>query len=174
VTNPSRQSVRARICRLAPGSVTVHWHGKKVTRVEFASRAATAAAAIRRYDERLAEALLDVLDGGRIPAWLRVDAGMLGPFERQVLGRCAGIMAGEVMTYGELARAVGRPDAARRVGQVLAGNPFALLIPCHRVVGTGGRLTGFAGGIYWKEFLLTREGWRIAGKGRTRRLAGRW
>ncbi len=77
------------------------------------------------------------------------------------------------MTYGELARAVGKPRAVRAVAQVLAHNPFPLLIPCHRVVGADNRLTGFQGGLSWKEYLLAHEGWRIVGTATGRRLAGK-
>jgi O-6-methylguanine DNA methyltransferase len=74
------------------------------------------------------------------------------------------------MTYSELATAVGRPRAARAVGQVMANNPFALLIPCHRVVGSGHALHGFGGGLAMKEWLLEQEGWRFEGRGRSRSL----
>jgi len=74
------------------------------------------------------------------------------------------------MTYSELARAAGRPKAARAVGQVMANNPYALLIPCHRVVGSDYALHGFGGGLAMKEWLLAQEGWQFEGKGRSRRL----
>jgi methylated-DNA-[protein]-cysteine S-methyltransferase len=77
------------------------------------------------------------------------------------------------MTYQELARAVSRPGSARAVGRVLSRNPFPLLIPCHRVVGKDMRLTGFRGGLAWKEFLLGREGWQVVGTGTSRRLTGK-
>ncbi|MBN2464386.1 MGMT family protein [candidate division WOR-3 bacterium] len=126
-----------------------------------------------RDDRSLAGDLERVLRGGRIPEYLHVDASGLPAFTRKVLGRCAGIRPGQVMTYLGLARAVGRPRAARAVGQVMAGNPFALLIPCHRVVGSDHSLHGFGGGLEMKEWLLAREGWEFEGRGRDRRLAGR-
>jgi len=90
-----------------------------------------------------------------------------------VLGRCAGIRPGEVMSYAELAKAVGHPRAARAVGRVMAGNPFPLLIPCHRVVGSDYSLHGFGGGLGMKEWLLAQEGWQFEGKGGGRRLGER-
>ena len=81
-------------------------------------------------------------------------------FYRKVWLACAEIPRGQVRTYGWIARRVGRPGAARAVGQALARNPFAPAIPCHRVVGADGRLTGFSapGGIAAKRRLLQREG----------------
>jgi methylated-DNA-[protein]-cysteine S-methyltransferase len=76
------------------------------------------------------------------------------------------------MTYSELARAVGTPRGERAAGQVMANNPFALLIPCHRVVGSDHALHGFGGGLDMKEWLLAREGWQFEGKGKGRRLVG--
>ena len=102
---------------------------------------------------------------------MHVDAAQLPEFTRKVLGRCAGIRSGQVMTYSELASAAGRPKAARAVGQVMANNPFALLIPCHRVVGSDYSLHGFGGGLDMKEWLLAQEGWQFVGKNRGRRLA---
>lgn len=74
------------------------------------------------------------------------------------------------MSYAEIARAVGRPNAALAVGQVMRRNRFPLFIPCHRVVCSDFRLGGFSGGLKMKEFLLEREGWRFVGTGRSRRL----
>jgi methylated-DNA-[protein]-cysteine S-methyltransferase len=135
----------------------------KVTGVTLGSKGS-------RDDRSLAEDLGKVLRGGRIPASLRVDPTGLSEFTREVLGRCAGIRPGQVMTYTELARSAGRPKAARAVGQVMAKNPFPILIPCHRVVGAGYRLIGYGGGIAMKERLLAAEGWKFEGRGHARRL----
>ena len=67
---------------------------------------------------------------------------------------------GGTVSYGELARRVGRPKAARAVGQANHNNPIPIIIPCHRVVGSGGALTGYAGGLEIKEKLLRLEGAR--------------
>lgn len=82
------------------------------------------------------------------------------PFYQKVWKACAKIPRGEVRTYGWLARHIGRPKASRAVGQALARNPFAPIIPCHRVVGADGRLVGFSapGGIRAKRRLLKKEG----------------
>lgn len=79
-------------------------------------------------------------------------------FERRVWGLLRRIPFGETRTYGELARAVGRPLAARAVGQCNARNPWAIVVPCHRVLGTNLSLTGYAGGIELKQRLLKLEG----------------
>lgn len=73
------------------------------------------------------------------------------------LGR---IPYGEVRTYGELARDVGRPKAVRAIGAAVGRNPLPLLLPCHRVVGSNGTLTGFRGGLRLKQRLLSLEGAR--------------
>lgn len=64
---------------------------------------------------------------------------------------------GETITYGELATRIGKPGSARAVGNALHQNPVAILLPCHRVVGSKGELTGFAGGIKTKKYLLDME-----------------
>lgn len=79
-------------------------------------------------------------------------------FARAVLQATADIPYGATRTYGELARAVDRPGAARAVGQVMGRNPLPLVIPCHRVVASGGRLGGFTGGLDLKRALLDHEG----------------
>lgn len=83
----------------------------------------------------------------------------LTPFVRAVSVAAQRIPPGETRTYGELAREVGRPGAARAVGQAMARNPWPILIPCHRVVGAGGAIGGFSagGGVRTKERLLALE-----------------
>ncbi|MCL6614645.1 MAG: methylated-DNA--[protein]-cysteine S-methyltransferase [Firmicutes bacterium] len=78
-------------------------------------------------------------------------------FQRAVWERLREIPYGATATYGEIARRMGRPAAARAVGAACRANPIALAIPCHRVIGAGGDLTGFGGGLALKEWLLRLE-----------------
>jgi methylated-DNA-[protein]-cysteine S-methyltransferase len=78
-------------------------------------------------------------------------------FERAVWKAIAEIPFGEMATYGDIAKAVGQPDAARAVGTACNRNPVPVLVPCHRVVGAGGKLVGFGGGLDRKRFLLQLE-----------------
>ena len=68
-----------------------------------------------------------------------------------------GIPYGETVSYGEIARDLGHPDAARAVGRANARNPVAVIVPCHRVIGADGSLTGYAGGLDNKRLLLELE-----------------
>ncbi len=79
------------------------------------------------------------------------------PFQRQVWAALCDIAYGSTTTYGELAAAIGRPGAARAVGLANGRNPIAIVVPCHRVIGAGGRLTGYAGGLERKRWLLDHE-----------------
>ncbi|HYQ81928.1 MAG TPA: methylated-DNA--[protein]-cysteine S-methyltransferase [Anaeromyxobacteraceae bacterium] len=79
------------------------------------------------------------------------------PFQRQVWRELLRIPYGEVRTYGEIARGLGRPGAARAVGAANGRNPVAILVPCHRVVQGGGRLGGYGGGVEVKRWLLAHE-----------------
>jgi methylated-DNA-[protein]-cysteine S-methyltransferase len=83
------------------------------------------------------------------------------PFQRAVWQALLTIPFGQTRTYAELARQVGRPSAARAVGAANGRNPLAIVAPCHRVIGTGGALTGFAGGLEAKARLLQLEGARL-------------
>ncbi len=78
-------------------------------------------------------------------------------FQATVLDEVLKIPYGEVMSYQEVATQIGKPGAARAVGSALRENPIPIFIPCHRVIGSNGRLTGFAGGLDWKRFLLDIE-----------------
>ena len=79
------------------------------------------------------------------------------PFQRAVWAALRAIPFGETRSYGALARAVGRPGAARAVGAANAQNPIAILVPCHRVTGSDGTLTGYGGGLPAKRWLLAHE-----------------
>ncbi len=80
------------------------------------------------------------------------------PFQRQVWDAVSRIPYGETRGYGELARELGRPTAARAVGAAVGANPLCVVVPCHRVVGASGRLTGYAYGLPLKRRLLALEG----------------
>jgi O-6-methylguanine DNA methyltransferase len=88
----------------------------------------------------------------------RVDISDLTPFEQTTLRACAKIPAGEVRSYGWIAKAIGQPNAARAVGGVMARNPVPLLYPCHRVVDSEGRLHNYEYGIDVKARILELEG----------------
>lgn len=79
------------------------------------------------------------------------------PFQREVWTALRAVPYGATCTYGDLAAAVGRPKAVRAVGGANGRNPIFLVVPCHRVVGAGGALTGYAGGLERKRWLLAHE-----------------
>ncbi|MDP9751916.1 methylated-DNA--[protein]-cysteine S-methyltransferase [Thermoanaerobacter pentosaceus] len=79
-------------------------------------------------------------------------------FQKTVWCEISKIPYGEVKTYGEIAKLIGKPKAARAVGQALNKNPIPIIIPCHRIIGSKGDLVGFGGGIEIKQFLLRHEG----------------
>jgi methylated-DNA-[protein]-cysteine S-methyltransferase len=112
---------------------------------------------------RAIEAIVDVLAGGAPDlAFVALDERGIEPFRREVYAATRRIPPGSVATYGEVARALGRtdPEAARDVGTALARNPFPIIVPCHRVVGANGKLTGFSapGGLETKRRMLELEG----------------
>lgn len=87
---------------------------------------------------------------------LSVDVGGT-PFQRAVWRALRAIPAGRTMSYAELARHIGRPSAVRAVGRANGANPISVVVPCHRLVGTNGSLTGYGGGLERKRWLLAHE-----------------
>ena len=88
-----------------------------------------------------------------------LDAAAVGtPFQHRVWAALREIPFGSTVTYGELASLIGRPSAARAVGLANGRNPLSIVVPCHRVLGVGGVLTGYAGGLEVKRRLLAHEG----------------
>ncbi|MFY8164626.1 MAG: methylated-DNA--[protein]-cysteine S-methyltransferase [Brevundimonas sp.] len=110
---------------------------------------------VRAAVERYFAGDVHALDG------LTVTAGGTD-FQRSVWKALRAIPAGETRTYGQLAAAIGSPKAVRAVGLANGRNPVALIVPCHRVIGANGTLTGYAGGLERKRWLLQHEGASVA------------
>jgi len=87
-----------------------------------------------------------------------VDRRLIHGIARDVLVQTSRIAFGRTSTYGEIAKKIGHPTAARAVGRALGSNPIPIVIPCHRVIGASGKLTGYAGGLDRKVALLELEG----------------
>jgi len=122
-----------------------------------------ASAIIRKFRAKLARALAGEAVSFSL-GLLDMNSGTA--FEKAVWTACARIPRGAVVSYGELAACAGSPRGARAVGQVMARNPFPIVIPCHRVIRGDGTLGGYGGGLTMKKALLAREGVRF------RRAAG--
>lgn len=86
------------------------------------------------------------------------------PFQRSVWAALGRIAYGETASYGQVAQSIGRPGASRAVGLANGSNPICIIVPCHRVVGSNGSLTGYGGGLERKQFLLDLEKRRLHGR----------
>lgn len=111
----------------------------------------------RELDQARTE--LEAFLAGRARAFsLRTDLALASGFQRAVLPRLAATVGyGDRATYGELAARVDRPKASRAVGAALGANPLCVVLPCHRIVASSGALTGYAGGLEAKRYLLDLE-----------------
>ncbi len=114
-----------------------------------------------QYVKAAAQKLVRFLDSGTGDlSGIKLDWNAVPPFHRQVYEQARRIPSGKLASYGQLACAAGSAGAARAVGQAMARNPFPLIVPCHRVVGSDGKPGGFSayGGLHTKERLLRQEG----------------
>lgn len=127
-------------------------HVRAKTKAEVIRSKRHAAAALSQIQEYLA--------GRRTRFDLPIDYSTMSDFQRKVLKAALRVPRGQVLTYGDIARQIGRPKAARAVGQALGHNPVPIVIPCHRVLGSDGSLHGYSGGggIKTKAWLLQLEG----------------
>lgn len=107
---------------------------------------------------REAQAQLDAYFAGRLKAFDLPLAPHGTAFQRQVWLALAQIPFGQTWSYAQLAQRVGRPGASRAVGAANGRNPLPIVLPCHRVIGANGALTGFGGGLPTKQYLLELEG----------------
>ena len=102
--------------------------------------------------------LREYFDGERTSFDMTIDRSGRAGFRGEVLDALETVSFGQTITYGDLAARAGRPKAARAVGSAMATNPIAIIVPCHRVLPTGGGVGQFGGGVLAKEWLLRREG----------------
>jgi len=125
---------------------------------QFASVLSPRVLTAPRLTDEARRQLGEYFEGRRQRFELRLDRRLMTPLAREVLGATARVPFGEVTTYGAVAKRIGKPTAARAVGAALGSNPIPIVVPCHRVVGASGALTGYAGGLDKKAFLLRLEG----------------
>ncbi len=150
------------------GTLGLVVRGKRLCRLEFHSRWGSIRRALeaRFGPVSLTERADPAGIVSRLQAYLRGDLGALQripvdtggtEFQQEVWTALREVRSGRTVSYGELARAIGRPRAVRAVGAANGANPVPLVIPCHRVIGSDGRLTGYGGGLRRKEWLLRHE-----------------
>jgi methylated-DNA-[protein]-cysteine S-methyltransferase len=142
------------------GLVTLSYRDVDVVLDELAARVSPRVLAAPGRLDRVRRQLDDYFGGTRQVFDLELDWQLMTPFQRSVLEVVRGVPFGHVATYQQVATAIGRPTASRAAGGANARNPLAIVVPCHRVVGSDGSLTGYAGGMERKEFLLHLEGVR--------------
>jgi len=135
--------------------VAVEEENGKVRRIYIRGRRA----GVNRKESEILKDIKSYLDGGNV-SFRRYEIDISGytTFERKVLEAVRRIPYGKVRTYKDIAEEIGKPRAYRAVGRALAKNRTPILIPCHRVVGSGGKIGGFTGGIQLKIALLKLEG----------------
>lgn len=148
-----------------PLALTLVWRGGKLAALELGRAEAPALPAGASPEARAVQAALARLAKGQPAEFpeLPLDWEAAPPFTRRVLAALlAKVPHGRAVTYGELARLAGEPGKARAVGQAMARNPWPLIVPCHRVLGAGGGLTGYTNphGVDLKALLLKLEGAR--------------
>jgi methylated-DNA-[protein]-cysteine S-methyltransferase len=141
--------------------------GDALTSLEFPGRGASPDGAARDDGPfREVRAQLDAYFAGERRAFELRLAAEGTPFQRAVWAALVAIPYGATTSYGELARAIGRPAAVRAVGAANGANPIAIVVPCHRVIGKDGTLTGYGGGLPRKQLLLALEA-RVTGSAGT-------
>lgn len=166
------------------GSCGIAWNQQALTCVQLpeADEAATRRRMLRRFPDlqeglpppfvrQAIDAITALLEGHppepRDLTHLALDMTGVPPFHQRVYALARRIPPGETLSYGELAKRLGEPGAARAVGQALGANPFAPVVPCHRVLGTQTGTGGFSahGGLQTKLKMLEIEGARFGGPG---------
>jgi methylated-DNA-[protein]-cysteine S-methyltransferase len=139
------------------GPLTVASTEKGIASIQFGNSIPKGAGAAGESTNReTARQLTEYFEGKRTRFELTLDVEGT-PFQKAVWNELLRIPYGETRSYGDIARAIGRPGAARAVGMANHDNPIAVVIPCHRVVGRDGSLTGYAGGLHLKAQLLSIE-----------------
>ena len=151
------------------GPLTVAVRNARLCMVRFGPDDRAAAAMLRRWypDEPLVRGAQSSALAARFGSYFAGDTEVLDgiavdtngtPFQRRVWEALRGVRAGTTVSYGEIARRIGAASAVRAVGAANGANPVAIVVPCHRVIGATGGLTGYGGGLDRKRWLLRHEG----------------
>jgi methylated-DNA-[protein]-cysteine S-methyltransferase len=138
------------------GPVTIASTDRGLAAVHFGNSVPDGAVVDNSANCEIVKQLSEYFDGKRTRFELPLDVEGT-PFQKSVWNELLRIPYGETRSYGDIAKALGKPAAARAVGMANHNNPVAIVIPCHRVVGQNGSLTGYAGGLGLKEQLLSIE-----------------
>jgi methylated-DNA-[protein]-cysteine S-methyltransferase len=139
------------------GTLRLHAHADELVGIYLPDQSApNVARASSRVLARCAEQLAEYFAGARVAFDLPLAPRGTG-FQQLVWRALLAIPFGETRSYGDIARAIGRPAASRAVGAANAKNPLSIVIPCHRVIASSGSLTGYAGGLSAKRWLLAHE-----------------
>ena len=170
-----RSRVGVTVVRTAAGWLGVAWSERGLAEVNLPQPAEAAAldklpsnrdpalASPQDLDiTTLADRLCRYFDGEAVTFDEPLDPAIGTPFQKRVWAICRAIPRGETRTYGELAHEAGSPRAARAVGQAMARNPWPVIVPCHRVIGSSHNLTGYGGGLEMKRQMLVMEGAMLA------------
>ena len=164
----------------AIGSCAIAWSGSGILALQLPEAAddRTRARVLRRWPDareeppppavrRAVDGVVALLSGAVVDlSTVPLDMGRVPAFDREVYEVARAIAPGQTLTYGDVAARLGDPGAAREVGQALGRNPFAVIVPCHRVVAAGGKTGGFSasGGVTTKLRLLEIERARLTGE----------
>jgi O-6-methylguanine DNA methyltransferase len=143
------------------GTFVAHYSDKGLARLDFPNGKTpgcdSPTGETKRWHKLTERAIEQVITGKDITALPPLDLSEGTDFQRSVWSALQKISCGKTRTYSQIAASVRKPKAARATGSACGANPIPLLIPCHRVLATGGKLGGFSGGLDWKRKLLARE-----------------
>lgn len=169
MTSDAETGTGITVCETAAGWIGIAWSRRGLVAVTLPQK--TGAEALSRLPagsepqqtpgpevQDLVERLRSYFEGEVVTFDEPLDPTLGTCFQRRVWSITRAIPRGQTRTYGELAREAGSPGAARAVGQAMARNPWPVIVPCHRVVGHQGQLTGFGGGLEMKRQMLAMEG----------------
>ena len=151
------------------GPLTVAARDGRVVLVRFGGEQEAARSVLRRHDAAAsfvehpdpggAVSALDAYFGGDLAALDGLPVDFLGtPFQQRVWSELRKVAAGRTASYRDIARAIGSASSTRAVGAANGANPVAIVVPCHRIIGTSGSLVGYGGGLERKRWLLQHEG----------------
>jgi O-6-methylguanine DNA methyltransferase len=143
------------------GTFIAYYSDKGLARLDFPNgktpRCDSLTGEVKGWHKLTERAVEQVIDGKNVTSLPPLDLSGGTDFQRSVWSTLQKISCGKTKTYTQIATSVRKPKAARATGSACGANPIPLLIPCHRVLASGGKLGGFSGGLDWKRKLLRRE-----------------